>query len=311
MKAVVIDAYKSLDAVHVKEVPVSQPKDNEILVRVMAASVNSGDERLRSLNFSGLPIPQWFITPITKLIIGIKKPRKTLGITLAGVVDSVGANVTNFKTGDEIYAMTGRRLGAFAEYAVLSSEHCVAKKPANASFDQAAALPFGGITAMHFLRKAGIENVKKVLICGSTGAVGVAAVQIAKHYGATVSVVCGNDGIELSKKLGASKVYDYTKTAIKDIPEKFDIIFDTVGKSPKRDCAAVMNDGATYVSTLGADTAKERTNDLEFLTQLYEAGELVDVIDSVYTLEDVRKAFERVATGHKLGSVILQIKVNK
>lgn len=308
MKAVVIDAYKSLDAVHIKEVPLPEPKDNEILVRVIAASVNSGDERLRSLNFSGLPIPQWFIKPITKLVIGFKKPRKTLGITLAGVVDSVGADVTNFKAGDEIYAMTGRRMGAFAEYAVLSAEHCIAKKPTNASFEQAATLPFGGTTAMHFLRKAGIENAKKVLICGSTGAVGVAAVQIAKHYGATVSVMCGTEGVALSKELGASQMYDYTKTAIKDISEKFDIVFDTVGHTPKRDCAVVMNEGATYVSTLGTNTAKELTSDLEFLTQLYEAGELISVIDSTYELEDARKAFERVATGHKLGSVILQLK---
>ncbi|TXJ02647.1 MAG: NAD(P)-dependent alcohol dehydrogenase [Acinetobacter sp.] len=307
MKAVVIDAYRSLDAIHIKEIPKPQPKSKEVLVRVMAASVNSGDERLRDLNFKGIPIPGWLIRPITKIVIGFRKPRKTLGITMSGVVESVGDQVSNFKVGDEVFVMTGSRLGAFAEYAVALADHCIAKKPANATFAQAAALPFGGTTAMYFLRKAGIENAKRVLICGATGAVGVAAVQIAKHFGVKVSAVCGTDGIELSKKLGASKVYDYATTELKDIDEKFDIVFDTVGHSPKRQCVSLMNEGAKYVSTIGTDTAKELSNDLEFLSKLYESGELIEVIDSTYVLKDARKAFERVASGRKKGSVILNI----
>jgi NADPH:quinone reductase-like Zn-dependent oxidoreductase len=307
MKAVIIDAYKSLSAVRVGEIPKPKVKRGDVMVQVKAASVNSGDERMRSLNFKGLPIPAWIIRPIMHMMLGFKKPRKTLGVALSGVIESIGDDVTNFKVGDEIYAMTGARFGAFAEYALLSADHCIAKKPTNASFLEAAALPFGGTTALSFLHKANVQDAKHVLICGSTGAVGVAAVQIAKHFGAEVSVLCGPDGITLSEKLGADHVYDYTTTTIDKIEGTFDVVFDTVGQTPKRQCTKILSEHGRYVSTMSMDSAKELTTDLETIKELYESGAIVDVIDSVYKLEGARNAFERVGTGQKNGSVVLEI----
>ena len=270
-------------------------------------SVNSGDERMRTLDFKGLPIPEWLIKTIMRLMIGIRKPRKTLGITLAGVVEKAGGAVSDFTVGDEIYAMTGSRFGAFAEYAVLKADHCVALKPKKADFVQAAAIPFGGTTAMYFLRKAELDTAKTVLIYGSTGAVGVAAVQIAVHAGAEVTAVSGPSGVELSKKLGATTVIDYTKHNLADQKATFDIVFDAVGHLSKQEAAQIMSDHGRYVSVVSLDSAQEQASDLEFLAKLYDDGDFVEVIDSVYDFNDMQKAFKRVGTGHKKGSVVVKV----
>ena len=307
MKAVLIDRYKSLDAVRIVEKEKPAVKKGEVLVKVMAAAVNSGDERLRALNFEGLPMPQWLITPLMKLMIGIKGPRKTPGATLSGVIEEVGEGVDNFKPGDEIFAMAGFRFGAFAEYATLKADHCIALKPKKADFMQAAALPFGATTALYFLRKADIENAKKVLIYGSSGAVGIAAVQLAAHKGTEVTAVSGPDSQELNTKLGAAKTFDYKKTKIAELPDTYDIVLDAVGHTSKKECESVMNESASYISVIGFDSAKELSSDLEYIAKLYDEGKFTEVIDSTYDLEDVAKAFERVSTGHKQGNVILDL----
>lgn len=307
MKAVVIGKYRSIDDIYVGDLDKPSPKNGEVLVRVMAASVNSGDERIRSLNFTGLPIPKWLIEPIMKLVIGVHKPRKTLGVALAGVIEEIGDGVENLKIGDKVYAMTGARFGAFAEYATLKADHCVASMPQKANYEQAAAIPFGATTAMHFLRSANIENAKKVLIYGSTGAVGSAAVQIATYYGAEVTAFCGSDGAKLSKKLGAKRVFDYKKQKLSEISATYDVVFNAVGYISKSDCESVLGKEGKYISVMGFDTAKELASDLQFIAKLYDEGKFVEAIDSTYTLEEVQEAFKRVGTGHKKGSVVLVV----
>jgi NADPH:quinone reductase-like Zn-dependent oxidoreductase len=306
MRAVLADGYGAPDVLRVAEVAKPTPKNNEILINVKAASLNSGDVRIRALD-GGDGVKGLFAKVVLCLLLGLRKPKQIHGSVLAGIVEEAGSKVTRFKVGDEIYAMTGLSFGAFADYCVLPDKRAIAIKPKTASFEEASTLPFGGNTALYFLRKAGVGVGKKVLIYGATGAVGTSALQVAKYLGAEVTAVSGPDGMELTRDLGATKVYNYKGTPLEKIEGTFDVVFDAVGKITKTKVFHLMAEGGQYATVDSFDVAKESSADLEELAQMYDEGLLVATVDKTFNLDEIVEANRYVDSGRKKGNVVIRV----
>lgn len=322
MRAVVCTRYGPPEVLRLEERAKPAPGDNEVLIRTRASTVSSGDHRVRSLD-----LPRGFKT-IGRLILGLTKPRQpVLGTELAGEVEAVGRGVTKFRPGDPVFAFSGAKMGCHAEYKCMPEDGAVAAKPAKLSFDEAATLSFGGTTALDFLRRARLKKGETVLVNGASGAVGTATVQLAKHFGATVTGVCSGANLALVKSLGADHVIDYTKEEFTQNGIAYDVIVDTAGTAPYARSKASLKKGgrllvvlgglsdmllAPWVSMVGdkkviAGPAAERPEDLRLLAKLAEEGEYRPVVDRCYPFEQIVEAHRYVDTGRKKGNVVVTL----
>lgn len=302
MKAIICNKYGAPEVLQLQEVAKPIPKDNQILVKIVVTAVNSGNVRVRSLDVKG------FMKLIMRLILGISKPRKPiLGTVFSGVVEAVGDKVSKFKVGDKVFGMTGFKFGTYAEYIAVNQNSNVLEMPNNATFEEAVAIIFGGHTAIYFLDKAKIADKpnQKILIIGATGSVGTSAIQIAKHYHADITAVCSSEGQKLVGELGVTNIILYDKEDFTKQTEKFDIIFDAVSKSNKKQCGILLNKNGIYKNV--SSYASETIQQLQLLKKLFEKGELKAVIDKTFQMDGIINAHKYVDTGRKKGNVVLRI----
>ncbi len=334
MKAIVYTQYGPPEVLHLKEIEKPCPKDNEILIRVSASPVNYGD--LLARNFGNIKsaefnMPKPFLL-LSRVAFGLKKPKKTiLGSELSGKVEATGKDVKKFKVGDEVFAYTGMKMGSNAEYICMSEDGMVAVKPSNMTFEEASALPYGGIMALSLLEKAHIQKGHKILINGASGGIGSVALQLAKHYGAEVTGVCGTPRLESVRSLGADKVIDYTKEDFTKNGEKYDLIFDILGRSSFQKCKGSLTTNGRYLlasfktkqlfqmlwtslfnsKKVICALASEKPENLIIIKELAETIKIKTLIDRCYTLEKASEAHKYIEEGHAHGKVIINMLCNK
>jgi len=322
MKAIICTKYGPPEVLQVKDVEKPTPKDNEVLIRIHATTASRGDCELRSLK-----LPLLLQIPV-RIGFGFRGPRKRiLGQELAGEVEAVGKGVRVFKKGDQVYALTGFHLGAYAEYTCLPEKGLMAAKPTNMTYEEAAAVPLGGLHAFYFLEKADIQSGKKVLIIGAAGSIGTIAVQLAKSRGAEVTGVDSTEKLGMVRSIGADKVIDYSKEDFTENGETYDVIFDVVGKSSPSRCIKSLKENGLYLmgnpglsqqvraklSSRGSGkramggTMSYKTEDLTSLRKLIEAGKIKSIIDRRYPLEQIVDAHRYVDSGRKTGNVVIAV----
>jgi NADPH:quinone reductase-like Zn-dependent oxidoreductase len=318
MKAVVYEKYGPPEVLRLKEIDKPLPKENEVLIKIHATSVSSGDARMRRADPFAV-----------RFMLGLRYPAiKVLGFVFAGEVEVVGEDVTRFRVGDQVYGTSFKKFGTYAEYICLAEDAIIVTKPVKLSYVEAAAIPFGGSTSLHFLRTAKIQSGQRILIYGASGAVGTSAIQVAKYFGAEVTAVCSTGNMALVKSLGADKVIDYTKEDFSKVGILYDIVFDAVGKSPFSASVKSLTKGGHYLRVvhmslppvirgwwISVTTRKKviggiamgTVQDFEFLNKLIDAGHLKPVIDRAYRLEEITEAHYYVEEGHKKGNVVITI----
>lgn len=323
MKAIIWTNYGPPNVLQLKEVDRPKPKAHEILIKTHAATAFAGDCELRRL---GLPLP---IRIPLRVYSGLFRPKRVpiLGQELAGIVEEIGEEVTRFKKGDAIFASTGFRFGAYAEYACLPESAAIAIKPPNISFDEAAAIPTGGTEALHYLRKGNIQSGESILVNGAGGSIGTFVVQLAKLFGAAVTAVDHTDKLKMLRSIGADYVIDYTQEDFADRGESYDLIFDSVGKNSFSRCVRSLKPTGRYLlaspnprTRIQGRRVSKRTDkkviieavsptieDLDYLVGLVEAGTIQVVIDRRYPLEATAEAHRYVETGQKKGHVIITV----
>jgi len=307
MKAIICTKYGAPEVLQFKEVDKPFPKDNEVLIKVIATTVHIGDTKIRRFEPGLGALNDFFFKPLMRVIVGFRGPRKKiLGMELAGDIAAVGKNVTLFKTGDPVFASTEFKMSAHAQYCCLPEDGAITLKPSNMTYEEAAPVSNAGLTALINLRKANIQPGQKVLIYGASGSVGTYAVQIARHFGAEVTGVCSTVNLEMVKSLGAEKVIDYTQDDFTQRGDKYDVIFDAVGKIAYSKRKKSLTKSGKYISAFSlSGNIKLKSKDLIFLKDLCEAGKLKSVIDKRYPFEQIIEAHRYVDKGHKKGNVII------
>ncbi len=306
MKAIVCTKYGPPEVLQLREVEKPVPRKDEVCIKIFATAVTASDCIIRGFN-----VPAGFWLPMG-LAVGFKKPRQPiLGIVLAGEVESAGKNIKSFKKGDQVFGWDlFPAFGTYAEYKCMPEKGMLAIKPANLNYEEAAAIPYGGLLALPYLRKGNIRGGQKILIYGASGAVGTSAVQLARYFGAEVTGVCGSTNLELVKSLGAGTVIDYTKEDFMNRGESFDFIFDAVGKRKisklKSQFKKALTPTGKYIS-VDDGTPEIHIEDLLLLKELVEAGKIIPVIDRQYPLEQMADAHRYVDKGHKKGNVIITV----
>lgn len=324
MRAVVYDTYGPPEVLHIQDVERPLPKEDEVLVKVHATTVNRLDVHTREANAkSGAAA-----SVLSRLVSGVRGPRQPiLGSEFAGEVEAVGAAVTEFAVGDPVFGSSGLRFGAHAEFMCIQAKARIAPMPARVNFEQAAPICDGALNALTCLKAAAPLEGRRILIYGASGAIGTAGVQLARHFGADITAVCGTKNLELVKSLGADRVIDYTQEDFKQNGQTYEVIFDAVGKQSFKLCRASLEPGGVYLPTDGFRNMlwammpsrkkdkrvvfqippRQTKQDVLFLKQLCEAGQFRPVIDRCYPLEDVIEATRYVATEQKVGNVVLTV----
>jgi NADPH:quinone reductase-like Zn-dependent oxidoreductase len=323
MKAIVYTKYGTADVLQLQEMALPVPGDDEIRIKVHAVEATKADCEMRSFKFA----VKWFWLPL-RVALGITRPKKqVLGGYFAGKVDAVGTNVSRFNCGDAVFGTAGLRFGAYGEYLCLPASYTIVPKPQNMSFEEAAAVPLGGLNALHFMRKANIQSGEKVLINGAGGSIGTFALQIAKTMGAEVTVVDSGIKQEMLRRIGADHFIDYNHEDFNKSDQTYDVIFDMVAGSSYSGCVNSLNPGGRYLignprladmlravlTTCISDKtaifafAGESEDELLTLKDMIEAGKIVSVVDKIYAPEQAAEAHRRVETEQRLGIVVIRL----
>ena len=327
MKAIVYTKYGPPEVLKLQEVEQPIPKDKQVLIKIHSSSVTLGDSEMRNMDFSGV------LKALMKIIMGFKGPRKRfsiLGQEISGIIEEVGKDVTLFKEGDSVFGTTDFHFGGYAEYVCLPEKAVILIKPENITYEDAAAVPLGGMEALHFLKEANIQKGDKIIIRGASGSIGTWGIQLAKYFEAEVTAIGNPESLEMMKSIGADKVIDYTKEDFSKSEETYDYIFDVIGRSSYSTFLSLLKKGGKYLlanpkMTLinhekrvakkhgkkliykNMDKTPERIEQLNFLKELLEAGKLKSVIGKRFTLEQIPEAHQFIQTGNKTGNIVINV----